>query len=1302
MKRKYLSYVILLAATVIAGCTLDPAFEGVYCPEDHSESLGYINYYGTTCRAENCHSEADCCGIPDSDAAMRKQIWESINYSRCPAGSNFSECGHDGESYFCYNGCPGNMNLCGGICVYFDQTKIDHCDGAKVVCVDGNLDCDGNIENGCEVDANDKHLKSCHPEISEGEVTIVVECADGYGNCNSKDECNVNLDNTRMHCGECGHLCESDKPVCRFGECWPECEADELYCNGRCLNRSDLHFTDCRPNSDEMICEAGYENCDETILNGCEVNITLSDSNCGECHHSCDTGEECFEGNCRKGTCKDETLNFCLVDGHRQCLNANTGNDMDHCGSCETKCSDILVKNAVPTSCEAGHCIFACISGYVNVGKNNTADEIHCIDPLTDKDFCGYRLEPKPNMPGGANAPDTPPCDPEDENCKPDDTPCDNSDPDNLCTDEPDTPADDPEYEATYETCTNNDICQNGVCVTNNCGENQVSCIVNALNETACIDIKSDDENHCGACGYKCSDHLVQNAISSQCENGACIYKCLPGFINVGEGNGFKTIHCIDPTTSNAYCGAVSSTNPGSPCEGSTICYHGKCIENNCDPGYVLCSTPYDEIGKCINLRAAIDDNKVSDDDRDSNCGACGYKCIDHPLKNAYSDTCDRGVCQYTCKDGYVNVGTGNTALTIKCVEPQTDTNYCGATDQTHGERCDVKISSLCKISEVYGDKTYTFIDDYGYGVDYNGGPENGIRTGRICDTSNEHLCLDYKCTEIAEGDEGTRSCSWIECITPRVNCTEYRCDYGNDCGDNCCEQYSQNGFTIEQFACDNDKACAGTVCTENNLCTEILCADGHCTWITCDRPTTCVNGVCAENICDANTPDLCSNGKDAPFCTNIHDNPYSCGACNYSCLDHLPDNAIAIGCVNGECQYQCRDDKIDSSDNAKDRFINVGTGNTFQTIKCIDWSMDVNYCGAKLKESQSSVEPNDGNHSDSGNDELAPGDLESRGEICASGEMCVAGICQRNICTNETDTQCKTKDGRDICVNLYSDNTDHCGSCNFRCSEQSKENATSNACDNGSCQYKCDDGYVNIGENVTADSIKCVDPKNNKAYCGAESYENKGQRCSNNESCVEAKCVIHSCNDSYTLCNIDGTNTCINVESNDASHCGACNYSCSAHPIPNATSSTCSDGKCQYTCNDHYVNVGSGITASTILCINPQIDSEHCGATGNEAGAASESEAGEHCDEGKVCVNGVCVYHCSTNETLCNNTCSDLSNDESNCGECGFNCSEHTPDYAEFDKCSDGFCFYKCQDGYTNEAGEDMENLRLDVIHCI
>ena len=406
-------------------------------------------------------------------------------------------------------------------------------------------------------------------------------------------------------------------------------------------------------------------------------------------------------------------------------------------------------------------------------------------------------------------------------------------------------------------------------------------------------------------------------------------------------------------------------------------------------------------------------------------------------------------------------------------------------------------------------------------------------------------------------------------------------------------------------------------------------------------------------------------------------DNADHCGSCNYRCSEQSKENATSNACVDGACQYQCDED-----------FVNVGNGVTADTIKCIDPKNTKEFCGAES--------------------------YEKLGKPCSKNESCVNGKCIIHSCESPY-TLCDIN-GANSCVNTQSNDANHCGTCNYSCSKHRLLHATSDKCAGGECQYTCESPFVNVGNGSIAETIECIDPMTNHDHCGALGYGGDsdktealvGTNCGDDRICVNGECTGNNCtNNSETMCSVSGTLACINLNGDNANHCGTCNYTCSAHPMTNAKSSACSSGKCQYECSIvggvQYVNVGSGITADTILCINPQIDSEHCGAKGNSNGAATtDDQKGTACGSGKVCVGGNCVYNsCTDNsETLCStksgNICINIHSDDAfNCGACGFECPQHLS-HAYLVNCVEGKCYYDCVGGYTTT------NHYLDNIDCV
>ncbi|KAF1986067.1 hypothetical protein K402DRAFT_98510 [Aulographum hederae CBS 113979] len=91
--------------------------------------------------------------------------------------------------------------------------------------------------------------------------------------------------------------------------------------------------------------------------------------------------------------------------------------------------------------------------------------------------------------------------------------------------------------------------------------------------------------------------------------------------------------------------------------------------------------------------------------------------------------------------------------------------------------------------------------------------------------------------------------------------------------------------------------------------------------------------------------------------------------------------------------------------------------------------------------------------------------------------------------------------------------------------------------------------------------------------------------------------------------------------------------------------------------------------------CTNLQLDNSNCGSCGLE------------CSGGTSCVEGSCA--CPGNTTLCND-CTDLQSDSQNCGECGTHCSGGS-------SCTNGAC--TCPGSLT--LCDDCTNLQTDNRNC-
>jgi hypothetical protein len=208
-----------------------------------------------------------------------------------------------------------------------------------------------------------------------------VTCASGYSDCdgNPDNGCEVNLVSTVTHCGQCDTVCEGTPnaaPTCVNGACKLLCAAGHVDCDGNYDNGCEA-----APDSDPMNCGAcgqqcpvamnasatcaaatcgvkclqGFDDCDGKPLNGCET-ATTTISNCGECGKACAAGPgataSCDAGVCGT-TCNDGLLD---CDGKQDngCEIASL-TDLANCGACGTACP--AVKGAY---CAGGVCKTTC------------------------------------------------------------------------------------------------------------------------------------------------------------------------------------------------------------------------------------------------------------------------------------------------------------------------------------------------------------------------------------------------------------------------------------------------------------------------------------------------------------------------------------------------------------------------------------------------------------------------------------------------------------------------------------------------------------------------------------------------------------------------------------------------------------------------------------------------------------------------------------------------------------------------------------------------------------------------------
>lgn len=547
---------------------------------------------------------------------------------------------------------------------------------------------------------------------------------------------------------------------------------------------------------------------------------------------------------------------------------------------------------------------------------------------------------------------------------------------------------------------------------------------------------------------------------------------------------------------------------------------------------------------------------------------------------------------------------------------------------------------------------------------------ENGDSTDTQPSNSSENLAL-YKDPD------------FLKCLRAQIEIIQSRCDavsVSKTGDENEGRMYIQVAEDITSkaqldatiFACaQNDKnkdknVCSDTATTQEhrNILNYRQCPNGYSLVVDGDKADRTY--VCARTVCKS-------------VAVHFETDMLNCGVCGNAC--DATENCSAGTCVPAECPK------------GQERCNNVCVN--LASVHIADCNGDTITCNDGFKQcDENKVACNDLNQ-----------DIENCGTCgnrCKDGEACFRGECRINTCESQNETLCDIN-GDAQCKNIASDDADHCGACNYKCSSYPIPNATSNSCSAGQCQYECTDPYTNIADKADASGIQCVDFMTDSNHCGK-----KNNVCKDGNVCIGGHCKANPCtNPLETACLVGEENKCFNINATNKDHCGACNYKCSDHNVTNATSDVCKAGKCQYTCNTGFVNVGGGATADTIKCIDPRNDYNHCGKL--------DANTYEDCSKkpGTKCVDGVCTLNCPTGQQVCGTHC--LNFTELNIDKCNNGTLVCLKDFENVDGKVENGCEVnlktdsnncgikgkKCENGYCNNGTCQTTNCPQNELPC-
>ena len=576
----------------------------------------------------NCGACSTVCNPPNAVPAC---AMGRCAVTSCAAG--FGDC--DGNPT---NGCEVDVNtavshcgMCGNACPS-RPNAFPGCLGGRCVtsCVMGFQDCDGAVDNGCEVDVRSDRAncgacgRSCAPPHATGACgagrCTVMACEDGWADCDgdASNGCEVNTRSDASNCAGCGMRCSTSNGV-------PACMG------GRC---------------DIAACSAGFADCDATIANGCETNLATSALNCGACGTVCalpNATASCGAGRCAIASCNAgfADCNGNPADGCEINLDTSTS----HCG----RCGNLCTFPGSSAACERGTCRLASCGAGLGDCDGNSANgcEVTLATDARNCGACGLACAVTNGAAGCAAGRCTV------ASCNAGFADC-NGTPADGC--EVNTRSDASNCAACGTRCTlanATPACVSARCDIAACNAGFADC--DAVASNGCEVNLGADVRNCGACGTACS---LPNATAT-CGSGRCaIASCNAGFAdcNGNPADGCEVALGTDPSN----CGACGSRC--APSNGTGVCSAGRCTVVACATGFADCNG------------AASDGCEVNLTGDASNCGACGSRCA---LSNA-SSACSSGRCAVTaCNAGYANCN-GNPADGCE-VNTAGDASNCGA-----------------------------------------------------------------------------------------------------------------------------------------------------------------------------------------------------------------------------------------------------------------------------------------------------------------------------------------------------------------------------------------------------------------------------------------------------------------------------------------------------------------------------------------------------------------------------------------------------------------------------------------------
>lgn len=287
--------------------------------------------------AAYCHPDLGCLELPGGDAGTRDAGGDDAGGDDAGADAGADACVPASEV------CNGLDENCNALVDEGACGVNEVCLGAAgCECEPGWFDCDASA--GCETMEGPSACGRCD-QTCEGGTPVCDTTADAcVSGCGALARCGASCVDTATspaHCGGCDQPCSSSNgtPFCMAGGC-------------------------------RIMCDPGFDDCDDDVGNGCEQALTTL-AHCGGCNVPCSithTVVSCATGSCAMTGCEPlyDDCDGVASNGCEQYLDHR-----DHCGACGAGCTT-NEGCAEPGLC---HC------GFIGSGPSGTGASV-CGDLL--------------------------------------------------------------------------------------------------------------------------------------------------------------------------------------------------------------------------------------------------------------------------------------------------------------------------------------------------------------------------------------------------------------------------------------------------------------------------------------------------------------------------------------------------------------------------------------------------------------------------------------------------------------------------------------------------------------------------------------------------------------------------------------------------------------------------------------------------------------------------------------------------------------------------------------------------------